>query len=95
MVSNHNYLLFKTFYILQALLKRRYIIIIKSSHYHKIGLLPTSHIADNGYRFYDRQALATLQTILLFKEMGSSLIEIAIILPLSKTKQKDILIDQR
>ncbi|MGV7115091.1 MerR family transcriptional regulator [Paenibacillus kyungheensis] len=64
-------------------------------HYHKIGLLPPSHIADNGYRFYDRQALATLQTILLFKEMGFSLTEIATMLPLSKAKQTDILIQQR
>lgn len=64
-------------------------------HYHKIGLLPPSHIADNGYRLYDRQALATLQMILLFKEMGFSLTEISTILPLSKEKQKDILIHQR
>ncbi len=64
-------------------------------HYHKIGLLPPSYVGENGYRLYDQQALATLQMILLFKEMGFSLTEISIMLPLSKDKQKDILLHQR
>lgn len=64
-------------------------------HYHKIGLLHPSHIGENGYRLYDRQALATLQMILLFKEMGFSLTEISTILPLSKDEQTEILLQQR
>ncbi len=57
-------------------------------HYHKIGLLPPSYVGENGYRLYDQQALATLQMILLFKEMGFSLTEISMILPLSKMNKK-------
>jgi DNA-binding transcriptional MerR regulator len=39
-------------------------------HYGDIGLLPPSRVGSNGYRYYDEQALARLQRILLLRELG-------------------------
>uniref|UniRef100_UPI0028AFB4A8 MerR family transcriptional regulator n=1 Tax=Microbacterium sp. TaxID=51671 RepID=UPI0028AFB4A8 len=49
-------------------------------HYDHIGLLPPSRIAHNGYRNYDRSALVRLQRILLLRELGLGLPQIAEIL---------------
>lgn len=49
-------------------------------HYDDIGLLPPSRIAHNGYRHYDRSALVRLQRILLLRELGLGLPQIAEIL---------------
>ncbi|MEV4669681.1 MerR family transcriptional regulator [Microbacterium sp. LWO12-1.2] len=49
-------------------------------HYDEIGLLPPTRIAYNGYRHYDAQALVRLQRILLLRELGLGLPQIADIL---------------
>nr|WP_314844658.1 MerR family transcriptional regulator [uncultured Microbacterium sp.] len=49
-------------------------------HYDDIGLLTPSRIAHNGYRHYDDLALVRLQRILLLRELGLGLRQIAEIL---------------
>ena len=49
-------------------------------HYDDIGLLAPSRIAHNGYRHYDQAALVRLQRILLLRELGLSLPQIAQVL---------------
>jgi DNA-binding transcriptional MerR regulator len=49
-------------------------------HYDHIGLLGPSRVGANGYRYYDDRALVRLQRILLLRELGLSLPEIAAIL---------------
>ncbi len=46
-------------------------------HYDDIGLLPPSRIAANGYRHYDQAALVRLQRILLLRDLGLGLPQIA------------------
>lgn len=64
-------------------------------YYDKTDLLKPSKVEDNGYRYYDQEALANLQMILLFKEMNFSLKDIAAMMQLSKEEQKDILREHR
>ena len=42
-------------------------------HYGELGLLSPSRIGGNGYRYYDADALARLQRILLLRELGLGL----------------------
>lgn len=49
-------------------------------HYDDIGLLKPSRIAHNGYRHYDQVALVRLQRILLLRELGLGLPQIADVL---------------
>jgi DNA-binding transcriptional MerR regulator len=49
-------------------------------HYDAIGLLAPSRIAGNGYRHYDEAALVRLQRILLLRELGLGLPQIAEVL---------------
>lgn len=49
-------------------------------HYDDIGLLAPSRIAHNGYRHYDDAALIRLQRILLLRELGLGLPQIADVL---------------
>lgn len=49
-------------------------------HYGDVGLLKPSRVADNGYRYYDEDALTKLQRILLLRELGLGLPAIADIL---------------
>lgn len=42
-------------------------------HYGDLGLLSPSRIGSNGYRYYDADALARLQRILLLRELGLGL----------------------
>lgn len=42
-------------------------------YYDDIGLLKPARRGDNGYRYYDRQALLRLQQILFYREIGFSL----------------------
>lgn len=49
-------------------------------HYDDIGLLAPSRIAHNGYRYYDQAALVRLQRILLLRELGLGLPQIAQVL---------------
>lgn len=53
-------------------------------HYDDIGLLAPSRIASNGYRHYDHVALLRLQRILLLRELGLGLPQIAEVLDPSK-----------
>lgn len=45
-------------------------------HYDAIGLLQPTRVGENGYRFYDQEALARLQQVLLYREMGLALADI-------------------
>lgn len=45
-------------------------------YYDHIGLLKPSHVARNGYRYYDDAALLRLQQVLLYRELGMPLKEI-------------------
>ena len=49
-------------------------------HYDAIGLLKPAQITDAGYRLYDEDAIKKLYMILIFRELGLSLKEIADIL---------------
>jgi len=49
-------------------------------HYHRIGLLPPDRIGSNGYRYYGPDAVARLQRILLLRDTGMGLAEIASVL---------------
>ncbi|QOC26668.1 MerR family transcriptional regulator [Microbacterium hominis] len=49
-------------------------------HYGELGLLRPSRVGANGYRYYDAAALVRLQRILLLREMGLALPEIAEVL---------------
>jgi DNA-binding transcriptional MerR regulator len=49
-------------------------------HYGSIGLLEPSRTGHNGYRYYDRSALVRLQRILLLRQLGLGLDEIARVL---------------
>jgi len=46
-------------------------------HYADIGLLAPSRVGGNGYRYYDRVGLVRLQRILLLRDLGLSLPQIA------------------
>lgn len=39
-------------------------------HYDDVGLVKPSRIGDNGYRYYDADALVKLQRVLLLRELG-------------------------
>lgn len=49
-------------------------------HYDVIGLLPPTRIGSNGYRYYDEHTLVRLQRILLLRELGLGLPQIADVL---------------
>ncbi|MEV7683437.1 MerR family transcriptional regulator [Streptomyces sp. NPDC088341] len=49
-------------------------------HYGELGLLMPSRTGGNGYRYYDQDALVRLQRILLLRELGLGLSEIARVL---------------
>ncbi|UFS61270.1 MerR family transcriptional regulator [Subtercola endophyticus] len=49
-------------------------------HYDDVGLVPPSRVGDNGYRYYDSDALVRLQRVLLLRELGLGIPAIAGIL---------------
>jgi DNA-binding transcriptional MerR regulator len=49
-------------------------------HYGEVGVLAPSRVGPNGYRFYDDRSLVRLQRILLLRELGLAIPEIARIL---------------
>jgi DNA-binding transcriptional MerR regulator len=59
-------------------------------HYGDIGLLPPSSTGHNGYRHYDRDSLVRLQRILLLRELGLGLPQIAEVLD-REASQEDAL----
>lgn len=58
-------------------------------HYDDVGLLPPSRIAHNGYRHYDEAALVRLQRILLLRELGLGLPQIAEVLNPATSRQSE------
>ena len=60
-------------------------------HYDSIGLLKPSSVDTNGYRYYDQDALARLQRILLLRELGLGLPAIADVLA-GQTEHADALL---
>lgn len=54
---------------------------VRTLHYYdSVGLLRPARVTEAGYRLYDGAALERLQSILLFRELGFSLKEIAAVL---------------
>ena len=49
-------------------------------HYDEVGLLPPSSVGANGYRYYDERALLRLQRILMLRELGLGLTQVAEVL---------------
>lgn len=49
-------------------------------YYDRIGLVPPSRIGTNGYRRYDQSALVRLQRVLLLRDLGLGLSQIASVL---------------
>ncbi|WP_447911883.1 MerR family transcriptional regulator [Microbacterium phyllosphaerae] len=58
-------------------------------HYDDVGLLRPSRIAHNGYRHYDESALVRLQRILLLRELGLGLPQIAEVLNPADARQSE------
>ena len=54
---------------------------VRTLHYYdEIGLLKPSRVTDAGYRYYDDEAIMSLEQILFFKKLGFSLKEMKLIL---------------
>lgn len=64
-------------------------------HYDAIGLLKPAHVAANGYRHYGREELLRLQQILLHRELGLPLAQIALVLDRTGPDRVPILERQR
>jgi DNA-binding transcriptional MerR regulator len=70
-------------------------------YYDQVGLLKPARIGENGYRYYDRENLLTLQQILFFKELDVPLKEIRSLLsrpdfePLSSLRNHQEAIQER
>nr|WP_276282925.1 MerR family transcriptional regulator [Virgibacillus indicus] len=58
-------------------------------YYDQINLLKPTTVKENGYRFYDKQGLIKLQTILALKSMDYSLDQIKALLDKGETPHKD------
>ena len=56
-------------------------------HYGEVGLLPPSKMGANGYRYYDEVSLLRLQRILLLRELGLGLPQIAEVLDRQTSEQ--------
>lgn len=56
-------------------------------HYAEVGLLPPSSIGANAYRYYDESSLLRLQRILLLRELGLGLPQIAEVLDRQTSEQ--------
>ena len=59
-------------------------------HYHRIGLLHPDRVGSNGYRYYGPDSVARLQRILLLRDMGMALTEIAVALNAQVTSSAEI-----
>jgi DNA-binding transcriptional MerR regulator len=49
-------------------------------HYDEIGLLKPASVGENGYRYYGREELLRLQSILVHREFGIALGDIGVLL---------------
>ncbi|MGW6621795.1 MerR family transcriptional regulator [Nocardia sp. NPDC055002] len=59
-------------------------------HYHRIGLLEPDRVGSNGYRYYGPDAVARLQRILLLRDTGMALADIAAVLDAPETPAAEI-----
>ena len=59
-------------------------------YYHRIGLLQPDRVGSNGYRYYRRESVARLQHILLLRDTGMALTEIATVLDAQDTPNAEI-----
>lgn len=59
-------------------------------HYHRIGLLRPDRVGSNGYRYYGPDSVARLQRILLLRDTGMALTEIAAVLNARETPNAEI-----
>lgn len=59
-------------------------------HYHQIGLLDPDRVGSNGYRYYGLDAVSRLQRILLLRETGMSLSDIADLLDAAATPEAEM-----
>lgn len=59
-------------------------------HYHQIGLLEPDRVGSNGYRYYRADAVSRLQRILLLRDTGMPLAEIAAVLNAPITPEVEI-----
>lgn len=63
-------------------------------HYHAIGLLKPTQVTDAGYRLYDEAAEDRLRLIVLYRELGFSLRDIAALLDATDTERNAALAEQ-
>jgi DNA-binding transcriptional MerR regulator len=69
---------------------------VRTLHYYdEIGLLKPSHVADNGYRYYQQPELLKLQQILFFRELDFPLADITKMVNASNFEALTALLDQR
>src|SRR5699024_495904 len=59
-------------------------------HYHRIGLLEPDRVGANGYRYYGPDAVARLQRILLLRDTGLPLADIAAVLDAPETPTAEV-----
>lgn len=59
-------------------------------HYHRIGLLAPDRVGSNGYRYYGPDAVARLQRILLLRDTGMPLADIAAVLDAPETPTAEV-----
>ncbi|HLR96564.1 MAG TPA: MerR family transcriptional regulator [Jiangellaceae bacterium] len=59
-------------------------------HYHRIELLEPDRVGSNGYRYYGPDAVARLQRILLLRDTGMALADIARVLDAADTPAAEV-----
>ncbi len=64
-------------------------------HYDQIGLVKPAHVGENGYRYYDREAMALLQQVLFYRELGFALEKIKPLLQAPETERRRALESHR
>jgi DNA-binding transcriptional MerR regulator len=64
-------------------------------HYDEIGLLKPAHVGANGYRYYGRAEMLSLQRILFHRELGVPLGDIAGLLEMEGEDQVGVLLRHR
>jgi len=64
-------------------------------HYDEIGLVSPAQVGENGYRYYDREALALLQQAIFYRELGLPLKEIKPLLQAPEETRRQALLSHR
>lgn len=64
-------------------------------HYDAIGLLKPAQTGENGYRYYGREELERLQSILIYRALGVPLSDIAALLVGGAAQRRQVLTIQR